>query len=121
MLFRSHSGPLGLNSVSGELAASGELTVVSAKSVSGRVTLDVSSGTSSVTATSVSGDVTLRLPAGKGVRVTGQSVSGRVVVDDQEYGGRPGTRNVDIASGDGTCHVQVSTVSGNLTVLRQGA
>ena len=69
----------------------------------------------------MSGDVTLRLPAGKGVRVTGQSVSGRVVVDDQEYGGRPGTRNVDIASGDGTCHVQVSTVSGNLTVLRQGA
>lgn len=118
---RGHSGPLGLNSVSGELAASGELTVVSAKSVSGRVTLDVSSGTSSVTATSVSGDVTLRLPAGKGVRVTGQSVSGRVVVDDQEYGGRPGTRTVDIASGDGTCHVQVSTVSGNLTVLRQAA
>lgn len=115
---RAHTGSLALNTVSGELAASGDLTVVSAKSVSGRVTLDVSSGTSSVTATSVSGDVTLRLPAGKGVRVTGQSVSGRVVVDDQEYGGRPGTRNVDVASGDGTCHVQVTTVSGNLTVLR---
>ena len=55
----------------------------------------------------------------KGVRVTGQSVSGRLVVDDQEYGGRPGTRNVDIASGDGTCHIQVTTVSGNLTVLRR--
>jgi hypothetical protein len=116
---RGHSGSLGLNSVSGELAASGDLTIVSAKSVSGRVTLDVSSDTSSVSATSVSGDITLRLPLGKGVRVSGQSVSGRVVVDDQEYGGRPGSRNVDVANGDGTCHIQVSTVSGNLTVLRQ--
>ena len=118
---RAHTGALALNTVSGELAASGELTVVSAKTISGRLTLDVSSGTSSVTATSVSGDVTLRLPVGKGVRVTGQSVSGRVVVDDQEFGGRPGARNVDVASGDGTCHVQVSTVSGNLTVLRRAA
>ncbi|HEY0118383.1 MAG TPA: DUF4097 family beta strand repeat-containing protein [Cellulomonas sp.] len=116
---RAHSGALALNTVSGELAASGELTVVSAKTVSGRVTLDVSSETSSVTATSVSGDVTLRLPVGKGVHISGQSVSGRVVVDDQEFGGKPGRRNVDVASGDGTCHVQVSTVSGNLTVLRR--
>ena len=115
---RDHTGSLGLTSVSGELAASGALSVVSASSVSGDVTLDVSSQTSSITANSVSGDVTLRLPAGKGVRVTGQSVSGRVVVDEQEFGGRPGTRNVDFASGDGTCHVQVTTVSGNLTVLR---
>ncbi len=115
---RAHTGPLALNTVSGEVAASGELSVVSAKTVSGRLTLDIASQTSSVTATSVSGDVTLRLPEGKGVRVTGQSVSGRVVVDGQEYGGRPGTRNVDVANGDGTCHIQVTTVSGNLTVLR---
>jgi hypothetical protein len=118
---RAHAGALSVNTVSGEVAASGELTVVSAKSVSGRLTLDVSSATSSVGATSVSGDVTLRLPAGKGVRVTGQSVSGRLVVDGQEYGnGKPGRRNVDVESGDGTCHVHVTTVSGNLTVLRGG-
>ena len=43
------------------------------------------------------------------------------MVDDQEFGGHPGSRNVDVASGDGTCHIQVSTVSGNLTVLRQAA
>ncbi len=116
---RGHAGALGLTSVSGELAASGELTVVSVKSVSGRVTLDVSSQTASVSATAVSGDITLRLPATMGVHVTGQSVSGRVVVDGREYGGRPGSRTVDVASGDGTCHVQVSTVSGDLTVLRQ--
>jgi hypothetical protein len=117
---RAHTGPLSLNSVSGEIAASGELTVVAATTVSGRLTLDVSSGTASVTANSVSGDVTLRLPAGKGVRVAGHSVSGRLVVDSLEYGGNgPGRRNVDISSGDGTCHVQVNTVSGNVTVLRR--
>lgn len=117
---RGHAGPLSLNSVSGEVAASGDLTVVAAKTVSGDLTLDVSSDTSSVSASSVSGDVTLRLPEGKGVHVTGQSVSGRLVVDNQEYGfGGPGKRNVDATAGDGTCHVQVSTVSGNLTVLRR--
>lgn len=117
---RGHAGTLSLNSVSGEVAASGDLTIVVAKTVSGQVTLDVSSGTSSVSATSVSGDVTLRLPAGKGLHVSGSSVSGRLVVDNQEYGrGTPGRRNVDLREGDGTCHVQVSTVSGNLTVLRR--
>ena len=115
---RGHTGSVSLNTVSGEVAASGLLTIVGAKSVSGRLTLDVSSQTSSVTATSVSGDVTLRLPADKGVHVTGHSVSGRVVVDGVEYGGRPGSRDVDVASGDGMCHIQVTTVSGNLTVLR---
>lgn len=117
---RGHRGSLGLNSVSGEIAASGELTVVAAKTVSGRMTLDIASDTSSVTAHSVSGDVTLRLPEGKGLRVTGSSVSGRLVVDGQEYGGTtPGRRTVDTRGGDGACHVQVTTVSGNVTVLRR--
>ncbi len=117
---RGHAGPLALNSVSGEVAASGDLSVVSAHTVSGRLTLDVSSATSSISAQSVSGDVTLRLPEGKGLRLNGSSVSGRLVVDAQEYGGRqPGRRNVDLATGDGTCHVQVTTVSGNVTVLRR--
>jgi len=119
---RGHAGPLSLNSVSGEVAASGDLSVVSAHTVSGRLTLDVSSATSSISAQSVSGDVTLRLPEGQGLRVTGSSVSGRLVVDGQEYGGTtPGRRTVDLASGDGTCHVQATTVSGNVTVLRRGA
>ncbi len=117
---RDHSGALALNTVSGDIAASGDLTVVTAKSVSGDLTLDVAAGASAVTATSVSGDITLRLPADKGLRVTGQTVSGRMVIDSQEYGPRgPGRRYVEQTSGDGTCHVQTSTVSGDLTVLRR--
>ena len=53
---RDHAGDLRLNSVSGDLAASGELTLVQANTVSGALTLDVTSGTSSLTASTVSGD-----------------------------------------------------------------
>ncbi|QHT55098.1 DUF4097 domain-containing protein [Cellulomonas sp. H30R-01] len=122
VVVRDHAGDLKLNSVSGELAASGELTLVQANTVSGALTLDVTSGTSSLTASSVSGDVTVRLPYGKGVQVRAQSVSGRLVVDDEEYkGSMPGQRKVDLRTGDGACFVQASSVSGHITVLRGAA
>ena len=119
IVVRDHRGDLKLNSVSGELAASGELSLVQANSVSGSLTLDVTSGTSSVTATSVSGDVTVRLPEGKGVQVKAQSVAGRLVVDGEEYkGSSPGHRTLDLRNGDGACVISASTVSGHVTVLR---
>jgi len=97
----------------------GVSSIGKANSVSGSLTFDVTSGTSSVTATTVSGDVTVRLPEGKGVQVKGQSVSGRLVVDGEEYKGTtPGHRKVDLRTGDGACFVSASTVSGHLTVLR---
>jgi hypothetical protein len=119
---RSHTGNLSLTSVSGELTGSGELTVVQATTVSGDLALDTSASTSSVTISSVSGDVSLRLPAGKGLQIGAQSVSGRLVVDGQEYkGSTPGHRTVDLRTGDGSCHVTASTVSGDMTVLRGDA
>ncbi|GEL95474.1 DUF4097 family beta strand repeat-containing protein [Cellulomonas composti] len=119
IVVRDHGGPLKLHSVSGELAASGELSLVQANTVSGALALDVTTGTSSVTASTVSGDVTVRLPAGKGVHVKAQSVSGRLVVDGEEYkSSSPGQRKVDLLTGDGACYVSASTVSGHVTVLR---
>jgi len=116
---RGHQGNLALNTVSGEVAASGELTLVQAVTVSGAVTLDTTAASSSVTVSSVSGDVTLRLPAGKGLQVGAQSVSGRLVIDGEEYKGTsPGHRSVDLRTGDGSCHVTATTVSGHVTVLR---
>ena len=86
---------------------------------SGALSLDVTTGTSSVTATTVAGDVTVRLPAGKGVHVKAQSVSGRLVVDGEEHkGATPGQRRVDLSTGDGACYVSANTVSGHVTVLR---
>jgi len=116
---RGHQGNLALNTVSGEVAASGELTLVQAVTVSGALTLDTTAASSSVTVSSVSGDVTLRLPAGKGLQVGAQSVSGRLVIDGEEYKGTsPGHRSVDLRTGDGSCHVTATTVSGHVTVLR---
>jgi hypothetical protein len=118
---RSHHGPLTMNSVSGDLAASGELTAVHASTVSGAVSLDLVSATSSITATTASGAVTTRLPEGVGVQVRTQSVSGRVVVDGVDYkGSMPGAATVD-QPGSGTCHLSVTTVSGDVTVLRGAA
>ena len=118
---RDHHGDLRVNSVSGEVAASGELVVVQATTVSGDLLLDTVAPSSSFTVSSVSGDVTVRLPLDKGLRATAHSVSGRLVVDGQEYKGTsPGQRSVDLSSGDGSCHVTATTVSGHVTVLRGG-
>jgi len=119
IVVREHAGTLKLNTVSGDLSASGELSLVQANSVSGGLTLDVTGGSASVTASTVSGDVTLRLPQEQGVKLQAQSVSGRLVVDGEEYkGGKPGQRKVDVVRGDGTCFVSANTVSGHVTVLR---
>ncbi|WP_159808212.1 DUF4097 family beta strand repeat-containing protein [Cellulomonas citrea] len=119
VVVRGHRGPLTLNSVSGDLAASGELSSVHANTVSGALTLDVASTTSSLSATTVSGDVTVRLPQEAGLRVTAQSVSGRLVVDQVEHkGSGPGSRTVDQTTGDGGCDLTATTVSGDVTVLR---
>jgi len=119
IVVRDHTGDLKLNSVSGELAASGDLSLVAANSVSGALSLDITSSTSSVTASTVSGDVTVRLPEGAGVRVQARTVSGRLVVDGDEYrGSSPGQRQADLRTGDGACFLQANTVSGHVTVLR---
>jgi hypothetical protein len=119
VVVRAHEGALSLHTVSGDMAASGEISLVQANSVSGALTLDITTGASSITASTVSGDVTVRLPDEHGLRVQAQSVSGRLVVDGQEYkDGKPGSRKVNVTTGDGICFVSANTVSGHVTVLR---
>ena len=116
---RDHRGDLRINSVSGEVAASGQLVVVQANTVSGALTLDTGAQASSFTVSSVSGDGTVRLPLEKGLRATAHTVSGRLVVDGQEYKGTsPGQKSVDLSAGDGSCYLTANTVSGHVTVLR---
>ncbi len=116
---RDHAGDLTLSTVSGDLTASGALSRVTTNSVSGAVSLDMTSSTTTVSATTVAGDVTIRLPQGVGFGVEAKSVSGRVVVDGVDHtSSRPGRTHVDTRSGGTGCYATVSTVSGNLTVLR---
>lgn len=117
---RDHSGDLTLSTVSGDLTASGSLNRVTTNSVSGAISLDMTSLTTSVSATTVAGDVTIRLPHGVGVGVEAKTVSGRVVVDGTDHtSSRPGRTHFDSRSGGTGCYVTVTTVSGHLTVLRQ--
>lgn len=119
IVVRDHEGSLGLNTVSGDLAASGALDTVHANAVSGAVAIDLTAGSSTVAATTVSGDVTVRVPAEEGIHVKANAVSGRLVVDGEEHtGGTPGSRTVDLRRGDAGSTVTVTTVSGDVTLLR---
>jgi len=119
IVVRRHDGDVRFNTVSGEFAASGELTLVQGNSVSGAVSLDVGSSTSSLTVTTVSGDLTVRVPEGAGLQVRAQSVSGRLVVDGHEHKGTsPGHRTVDVDAGEGGTFLSATTVTGHVTVLR---
>jgi len=119
---REHSGDLSLSTVSGDLTASGDLARISTNSVSGAVSLDLTSTASTLSSTTVSGDITVRLPEGVGLGVEAKAVSGRVVVDGVDYtGGRPGRTHIDTRQGGSGCYATVTTVSGNLTVLRRAA
>lgn len=118
LVLRAHDGGLHANGVSGTVTASGAFDQLGVTTVSGAVVVDAARAVS-VAAQTVSGDVTVRVPAGLGLEVTGRSVSGRVVVDEAESGASgPGGGSFARVVGDGACHVRVTTVSGDVTVLR---
>lgn len=121
VVVRNHSGDLKANGVSGSLTASGAFSQVSVTTVSGAVALDVAHA-AGIHVQTVSGDTTVRLPDDVGLAVAARSVSGKVVVDGQaRSGGGAVTGAVDVVTGDGTCRLKVSSVSGHLTVLRSAA
>jgi hypothetical protein len=118
VVVRDHHGDLSIGTVSGAATASGALARVNVTTVSGEVTLDCLAATSVCQVRTVSGDVAVRLPAGHGVGIQANSVSGRVVVDGVERGERrPGRTTVDLRDPQATCFVTSHTVSGHLTVL----
>ncbi|HEY3438423.1 MAG TPA: DUF4097 family beta strand repeat-containing protein [Actinotalea sp.] len=121
LALRAHEGTLRANSVSGSITTTGRFGDVDVSSVSGSVTVDAT-GLRGASLGTVSGDVTVRVPDTLGMSVAARTVSGRVVVDGAEQGGTGPLRGVvDVVTGDGSCRLQVRTVSGHLTVLRQQA
>ncbi len=121
VVVRGHAGDLRANAVSGTVTASGAFTQATVVTVSGAVTLDAARA-AGVSVQTVSGHATVRVPEDLGVTVAVRSVSGKVVVDGQARSGEgPLTGNVEVVTGDGTCHVQANTVSGHVTVLRSAS
>lgn len=122
LLARDIDGTVHFATVSGELTlADSALSGLSAESVSGRVTADVTlDSTGSASVSTVAGDVTLRLPADSDAAVRLNTVSGKVSTefDTLRVHRAPASRYVNGNVGAGTGHVSVSTLSGAITLLR---
>ncbi|MGH3159623.1 MAG: DUF4097 family beta strand repeat-containing protein [Streptosporangiaceae bacterium] len=142
------TGPVDANTVSGNVEAqgldgnmvfhsvSGDLTLADARvgrldvrTVSGRVTADVElAPASEARVGTLSGDVAIRLPAGTGAKAELRSASGRLHSEFQreferesarESGGLGSSaKRLSGTLGDGSGHLSVNTMSGNVTILR---
>lgn len=119
----SVAGQLRVNTVSGDLTvAAGTADKLLAKSVSGSVTLDVDSTTpADLHVATVSGAVVVRLPSQADAKVEAGSTGGELssTFEELKIGGSWGTKKLSGQLGSGTGRLQVSTVSGAVTVLRR--
>ncbi|MER5864097.1 DUF4097 family beta strand repeat-containing protein [Kitasatospora sp. NPDC002040] len=126
------TGDVNAQSVAGELrvnTVSGHVTVVAgtadkllAKSVSGSVTLDLDTTTpTDLHVTTVSGAVAVRLPSQTDAKVEAGSTGGELssTFEELKVGGSWGTKKLSGQLGSGTGRLQVTTVSGAVTVLRR--
>jgi hypothetical protein len=120
---RDIDGAVNFASVSGELTLAGSaVSKLTAETVSGQVTADVTlAATGNVAVSTVSGEVRLRLPADSDAAVRLNSMSGKVSseFDSLHSMKAPASRVVSGSVGAGTGHVSVSTVSGAITLLRR--
>jgi hypothetical protein len=114
-----HRGDVTLDGVSGRLSAAGALGRVGAHTVSGDLDLRAEGTTPLVTARSVTGGVTVSLDAGTPVNLRVRSVSGRVELDGAA---RPSSSTrgvvVELSEGGSAAYVSASTVSGATRVRR---
>ncbi|MFD9130613.1 DUF4097 domain-containing protein [Kitasatospora sp. NPDC059571] len=120
---QSVSGELKVNSVSGGLTVvAGTAETVQANSVSGAVTLDLDVRTpSDIKVTTVSGPVGIRLPSVADARVEAGTTSGDLSSTFAELtvGGSWGAKRLSGQLGSGAGRLQVTTVSGAVTLLHR--
>jgi DUF4097 and DUF4098 domain-containing protein YvlB len=116
-------GEVGFNSVSGDLTvADGMVEKLDAKTVSGRVTADVDlNDGGAMRVGTISGEVAIRLPSEASTRVELRSTTGRVQC---EFGGLtpsrgPGMTTLSGTLGSGAGRLQITTVSGRVTLLER--
>lgn len=116
------SGRVRFETVSGDLTVlDGDLSELSAKTVSGSLTVDLSRADAELSMASVSGNALLRLPSDADLRVEATSTSGSL---ESEFAGlrrdlKPGrtTMSGEVGAGRGRCRIK--TVSGDITLLRR--
>jgi DUF4097 and DUF4098 domain-containing protein YvlB len=120
---RNVAGDLELETVSGDLdVVAGAVVRVHSESVSGDVNLQIGqlADDGRIDAETVSGDLLVRMPADAPVKLKAETFSGSIRTDfgrviKQEHG--PGER-VDFAAGAGSARVELTAMSGGISVLR---
>ncbi|MEU9048537.1 MULTISPECIES: DUF4097 family beta strand repeat-containing protein [unclassified Kitasatospora] len=114
-------GRLRVNSVSGQLTVvAGTADRIHANAVTGAVTLDLDvDGEADVKVTTVSGPVVLRIPSRTDARVEAGSTSGDISssFEQLKLSGSWGAKKLSGQLGEGRGSVNVTTVSGAVTVL----
>lgn len=105
-------GTAEITTTSADVMLCGNVESVTAKSVSGSLTLDLNDALQTLHASSVSGDIDLTLPADLGYTIDFDTSSGSIYADTFQSYGDSSTH----IHGDGTAALTVSTVSGNVTL-----
>ncbi|MFJ5232720.1 DUF4097 family beta strand repeat-containing protein [Kitasatospora sp. NPDC088391] len=117
------SGELKVNTVSGAVTlVAGSATRIRANSVSGAVTLDLDAATpTDIGVTTVSGPVGLRLPSFADAKVEAGTTSGSLssAFAELSVGGGWGSKKLSGQLGTGRGRLQVTTVTGAVTVQRR--
>ena len=113
-----------LNTVSGDIAATGTIRKATVDTVSGAMLVDSAGPVHGVSLNTVSGNATVRIDEGLPANYVLRSVSGRVLVDGVVRSGQGTgpTTNYTGSAGElsGTfVDVRVNSVSGDITVLRR--
>ncbi|MDH6123352.1 DUF4097 family beta strand repeat-containing protein [Kitasatospora sp. GP82] len=120
---QSVAGELRVNTVSGHLTLiAGTADKVQANSVGGAVTLDLDVETAAdIRVATVSGPVGVRLPSLADTKVEAGTTSGDLTstFDELKLGGTWGAKKLSGQLGSGSGKLQVTTVSGAVTVLRR--
>ncbi|GLW62411.1 hypothetical protein Arub01_06550 [Actinomadura rubrobrunea] len=113
-------GRVAFTSVSGDLAlAGGSVEALTARTVSGRIAVDVDLPGGDLEINTVSGEVALRVPETVSAEVTLNSAAGRIESSfpGLERQDRPIGRALAGRLGDGAGRLAVTTVSGGVTLL----
>lgn len=119
VISQNHRGTFSSNSVSGEVTASGELQSIKATTVTGDLSFDVFGPISTINTNSVSGNVLIRLPEQLGAKVTVNSVSGSVNVNDETIKVIGSTSRQFGDPAQGSVKIAVNSVSGSVTVFNR--
>ena len=106
-------GELSLDTASGDVTVSGTLDTLDCDSASAKLQLDLKNTPRSIDVDTASGSLTMTLPSDCGFTVSLDALSGRFSSDFATT-----TQNGHHIYGDGSCKINVNSMSGNVTIRK---